>query len=337
MSCDEASTTGSTSAGGAVDGAAVEARLLADVHALCSLGPRPVGSPAHRGARSYLTRRFHGIGLSGYANGGHELAYEERGQTFVNLVGVAPGTDPERAPVLVGAHYDTVPSTPGADDNAAAIAIALEVAARLVERPAARPVVIAHFDAEEPPYFHSRAMGSVQFVAEQMRRRPHAALVLDLVGHAIAVPGLEEVLSVMGTESHPELAAAVAARASAHLPLLTLPNRFMPDMSDHYPFRVAGIPYLFLSCGQWEHYHRPSDTPERLDVAKMARTADLLEALVRDVSDREMDGAVEHDTLALDTRHLQRLLGPTAAALGLGGEEDFHRVVWRLVAAIQGW
>jgi hypothetical protein len=45
---------------------------------------------------------------------------------------------------------------------------------------------------------------------------------------------------------------------------------------------------------------------------------------------------VEHDTVALDTRHLQRVLGPMATALGLHGRDDFDRVMRQLVAAIQG-
>jgi hypothetical protein len=316
---------------------AVPDRLMADVHALCDLGPRPVGSPAHAAARALLLDRLSGIGLTPYATGTFELPYEQAGQSFVNLVGVVPGGQPGRPPVLIAAHYDTVSSTPGADDNAAAIAIVLEVAARLMERPASRSVVVAHFDAEEPPYFHGPSMGSIRFVADQMPQRPHAAIVLDLVGHAVTVPGLEDVVGVLGSESHPQLAAAVSEQASAFLPVITLPNRMMPDMSDHYAFRKNGDPYLFLSCGQWQHYHQPSDTPEKLDPAKMARIADLLEALVRDVAEREMAGAVEHDTSELDTRHLKRVLGPMAPELGLHDAGDFEVVARRLVKRIQGW
>lgn len=313
----------------------LESRLMSDVSALCAFGSRPAGSQAHGAARAFLVRRLAETGLSAYGTDGYELPYRVRREGFVNVVGVAPGADEGLAPVLIAAHYDTVPGTPGADDNAAAIAVVLEVAARLAERPAARPVVIAHFDAEEPPYFHTTAMGSTRFVADQMRRLPHVAFVLDLVGHAISVPGLEDVLGVMGMESHPELAGAVSALASAHLPVVTLPNRFMPDMSDHYAFRLARVPYLFLTCGQWEHYHRPTDTPDRLDAVKMARVSDLLEALVRVGAALEMQGAVEHDTVALDTEHLRRVLGPMAAKLGLHGREDFDRVMRQLVAAIQ--
>jgi hypothetical protein len=310
--------------------------LQRDVATLCAGRDRQVGSPGHTAARTHLLARFREIGLAPYAGSGFELAYEVRGTRFVNVVGVVAGRDADVRPVLLGAHYDSVRGTPGADDNAAAIAIALEVAVRLARHPAARPVVIAHFDAEEPPFFHSTAMGSTRFVADQMDGGVHVAIVLDLVGHAIGVPGLEDVIGVMGSESHEALARAVDAHAASFLPVVTLANRFMPDMSDHHAFRLAGAPYLFLTCGQWRHYHRSTDTPDVLDYGKMARVADLLEALVRDAADAEMDGAVEHDTTAIDTEHLRRVLGPQAGVLGLRGPGDFDRVVRQVVGAIQG-
>jgi Zn-dependent M28 family amino/carboxypeptidase len=309
-------------------------RLGDDVKALCAWADRAQGSPRQAAAREYLIGRFSEMGLHPYAGGSYELRYRVGSRRFVNVVGVVPGAQPDAAPVLIGAHYDTIPGTPGADDNAAAIAIALEVARRCRAERAERPVVIAHFDAEEPPFFHSDAMGSTRFVADQMGRPVHAAIVLDLVGHAVEMAGLEDVLAVMGSESHPALAGAVAARTTEHLPVVTLPNRLMADMSDHYAFRLADIPYLFLSCGQWRHYHLPTDTPDRLDYGKMARVADWLEALVRDAARLDMAGASEHDTAEADTAHLRAVLGPRAARLGLRGRGDFDRVMRSLIEAM---
>src|SRR5690606_28579556 len=106
----------------------------------------------------------------------------------------APAPEADLAPVVVGAHYDTVPSSPGADDNAASLAIVVEVARRLMRRGVARPVIIAAFDAEEPPYFHSRAMGSTRFVNDHRGEETHAAIILDLVAHRVPVPGLEDLV-----------------------------------------------------------------------------------------------------------------------------------------------
>ena len=57
------------------------------------------------------------------------------------------------------------------------------------------------------------------------------------------------------------------------LSLVPTLNRYVGDMSDHGVFRTNGVPYLFLSCGRWPHYHRDTDTPDRLNYEKMGRIA----------------------------------------------------------------
>lgn len=307
--------------------------LERDVEALCRFPTRTVGTPGHLAARHYLLGRFAELELAPYSAATFELPYGPLEPNFANVVGVAAGTDAALPPLLIGAHYDTVPATPGADDNAAAVAIVLEVAARLKAKPAARSVIVAHFDAEEPPYFHTALMGSTRFVAEHGGADVHAAIILDLVGHAVTLPGFEKVLAVMGTESDPTLAATVAELNGAHLPIITLPNRFMADMSDHYAFRLAGRPYLFLTCGQGRHYHAPTDTPATLDYYKMALVADLLEELVRRVAESQLGGRVDHSTAETDTLNLRKALGPdVTASLGLRSPGDFERVIGQLVA-----
>lgn len=311
--------------------------LVNDVDNLCRYPTRATGTEGHAAAKRYLLRRFADLGLRPYVGTSFELPYGTSHHDLVNLIGITPHPGPSHAPVLIGAHYDTVTSTPGADDNAAAIAIALEVTRRLVENPAARPVVLASFDAEEPPHFRTVAMGSTRFVGEQMRERVHAALILDLVGHRIEQAGFSDMAAVMGSESHPQLAAAVSESNGKHLPVATLPNRIYPDMSDHYAFRIAGIPYLFFTCGQGEHYHRPTDTPDTLDYRKMERVADLLEELVRTSAAAPMSRAEEHDTSELDVANLRKLLGDGASdMLGLRTAGDFDDVIRRVILALQG-
>ena len=78
---------------------------------------------------------------------GFGAAYRHGEQDFCDLL----------APVLLGAHYDTCDSLPGADDNAAAVAVLLEVAAQMADETLERSVILAFFDAEEPPNFLSLA------------------------------------------------------------------------------------------------------------------------------------------------------------------------------------
>lgn len=306
--------------------------LRADVAALAGAGDRQVGSAGHAAAKRYLTGRLAGLGLEPYA-ADYSLPYAPA-LGLSNLVAVVPGRDRGLAPVVVGAHHDTVPGTPGADDNAAAVAAALVVAERLVTRPAERDVVVALFDAEEPPYFQGPYMGSTAFYRRQRHGPVHAAVVMDLVGHATPIPGAADLLVVTGMESDPALGGVVRGAAGSPLSLVTVPNRHVGDMSDHHVFRLERVPYLFLTCGRWEHYHAPTDTPGRLDYRKLAHVTNVVETLVRGVAATELAGPWEdHDTTDADLASVRAALGPAAAALGieLRTDADLGRLVKALM------
>lgn len=97
-----------------------------------------------------------------------ERPYTVGSQSFCNLIGVVRGRNPHLAPLLVGAHYDSAIAAPCADDNAAAVAIALAIAEPVAaSHRLERDLVVALFDAEEPPYFCSPAMGSRRFWEDQ--------------------------------------------------------------------------------------------------------------------------------------------------------------------------
>src|SRR5690349_10912607 len=99
------------------------ARLAADVRVL--EGERhPHSSPAALDAAAqYIITQLGGAGLQA-----ERQPFEFRGRSYDNVVALQPGTDPARPRVLVGAHYDSVRGTPGADDNASGVAGMLEVA-----------------------------------------------------------------------------------------------------------------------------------------------------------------------------------------------------------------
>jgi hypothetical protein len=243
--------------------------------------------------------------------------------------------------VLIGAHYDSVIAAPCADDNAAAVAIALGAAGALRERNLERDLVIALFDAEEPPYFSGENMGSVRFHKEQMRHEGiHAAIIMDLVGHDVlvpfqflevhplasalgrmfpgfksrnlALPVIRDFMFITGAESHPALPHILCnVRPSRALrPIATL-NAYIGDMSDHGVFRRNGVPYLFFSCGRWPHYHLESDTPDRLNYRKMGRIMDYLVRIVETLSRTKLESfSKPADTTALEIEMLKRASGP---------------------------
>ena len=332
-------------------------RLREDVAELAHAGGRKPGTLGHRRAEHYLVERLLTVGLSPYRGDEFRLPFEipqelRRGGVTegMNLVAVARGTNRDAAPLLLGAHYDSLLEAPCADDNAAAVAIVLEVALELVARPLTRDVVVALFDTEEQPYAGTAGMGAIHFHNHQMDGRGIAcAVIQDLTGHNVSwrsgdkkrrLPRVGGLLFMTGAESHAELPAAVAAsRRPWRLRLIALLNRYIGDVSDHRPFRRAGKPYLFFSCGRWEHYHRESDTPQRLNYRKMRRIARFLTALLARLDGLPFDAGSEPvDTTAFEVSSLRTAFGPwlplVRRVLKLGkieSREDIDRIAGALV------
>ena len=108
--------------------------------------------------------------------------------------------------------------------------------------------------------------------------------------------------------------------------LIATLNEYVGDMSDHGIFRRNGVPYLFLSCGHWEHYHRPTDTPDRLNYRKMAAIKEYAEAVCRAAAGSELPEFPEAvDPIAFEASTWNNALGPLALPLAsLLGVEDFE-------------
>jgi hypothetical protein len=202
--------------------------------------------------------------------------------------------------VLVGAHYDHLGSSGGetywgADDNAAAVAILVEVAKGLASsRPEGRGVLLAAFDGEEPPHFLTRAMGSQYFVDKPTipLDRIDLMVCMDLVGHALGPGGLpsevRNTVFALGSERSDGTAAHVDRIGSGERGVVVrrADAEVIPPLSDYWAFWEARVPFLFLTNGRWRHYHTPEDTPEKLDYPKIAATARWLERFVRETCAR---------------------------------------------------
>ena len=234
-------------------------------------------------------------------------------------MGRLPGKNPDLDPVLLGAHYDTCGPFPGAGDNAAAVAVLLSAASHLIEHPADRDIILAFFDAEEPPFFLEPTMGSIRFYEDQRRERIHCAVVMDLVGHDVPIHGLEDLLFITGMESDPELAALLReTEPSSSVRIVPILNSYAGDLSDHHIFRVNRCPYLLLTCGRWEDYHEPSDTPDKLNYEKIEAIARYLCALTAGVSFANLQGPFEgYDSTATEVYFLGKTVQPFLDNMGL--------------------
>jgi hypothetical protein len=210
----------------------------------------------------------------------------------VNVLGRMAGRGPQAdRSIILAAHHDvwSSPEDPasyrGADDNAAALAVLLACAETLARRSheLGRSLLVCAFDAEEPPYFLTPEMGSQFFVDH-----PTVPLLsidmmvcLDLVGHALggsALPAeVRQSVFVLGAERSEGTGALLdAVPPVPGLRVRRLDNYLIPPLSDYDAFARRDIPFLFYTCGRWAHYHRPTDTPEKLDYEKQAALAEHL-------------------------------------------------------------
>ncbi len=270
-------------------------------HLRALVGERhPLSSPArlHRTAR-YLGEQFSKVGL---AVATHD--FEALGGIYRNVIGVAhPPSEqdqPIRPPLIVAAHYDTVPGSPGADDNASALAVLLDVAQRIRQTSLSRPVHFIAFCLEEEDLLGSRA-----YVAHLTEARTplQGAIILECVGYArdeegsqrippgvpIAVPTVGNFLAVIGNQSSSSLTTAVEQAMRPHLPVVPLivpgNGELLPDTrrSDHTPFWEAGFPAVMLTNTanfRNPNYHRSTDTIDTLNLDFMASVVDGVTAAV---------------------------------------------------------
>jgi hypothetical protein len=281
---------------------------------LCSekcAGRKP-GTPEGDAARVVVVDALRGAGLDPYEQ-------PVPGLGGANVVAVLPGQT-ERY-VLVGAHFDHLGRYGkdvfwGADDNAAAVAILVDVARGLqARRPDGRGVVIVAFDGEEPPHFMGETMGSVYFAKNPPvpLDRIDMMVAMDLVGHALGPEGLpaevRSTLFALGAERSGGTAAHVDAIGGAEPGVLVrrADAEIIPPLSDYYPFWQREVPFLFLTSGRSRHYHTPQDTPEKLDFAKMAGTARWLERFVRETCRRSEPRIASHPERRDDAATLRSL------------------------------
>ncbi len=218
-----------------------------------------------------------------------------------NLVVYLEGA-PHEPYYLVGAHYDTVSHTPGADDNASAVAVALELAHLIAQGvlKSVGPLAIAFFTLEEPPTFGTPLMGS-RVYASWARREGHAirgALVLEMVGYYCREPGCQSYppfirqllglpkvgnfIGIIGDGKSRKLVENLetAFKRRPELPVhsLVVPFRgyLLPAtrLSDNASFWDKGYPAVMITDTAYyrnPNYHTSRDTPDTLDYSAMAQ------------------------------------------------------------------
>ncbi len=259
------------------------------------IGPRHLDLPQSLAAAATLIERE--LSQSGYSV--ERQNYDVRGHAVANLIAEIRGSKKPDQIVLLGAHYDTVDTTPGADDNASAVAVLLEVARFLRSWQPRRTVRFVAFACEEPPHFCTGEMGSHVY-ARSCRARGDCIvgiLCLEMVGYFSTAPNSQQLpeaipkflrwlfprrgnfLAAVGNLSSGKLLWNFRRgfKRAVRFPLFSI---CLPEaihdirLSDNSSFWDQGYPALMLTDTSYlrnPHYHLPSDAPETLDYDRMAK------------------------------------------------------------------
>lgn len=207
----------------------------------------------------------------------------------------------QEKPIVIGAHYDTVPGTPGADDNATGVAVLLELARAIALQPLKYPVKLVAFDMEE-----SGCFGSKDYAAKLKAQKQSLRLMISLemlgycnhnpnsqkypTGLKYLYPNSGNFIALIGNlRTVPDLInLSGKIRKSGQLcEWLPVPNRglIVPDTrrSDHAPFWDNGYPAIMVTDTanmRNPHYHQASDRIETLDLDFLAGVCGgLIEAI----------------------------------------------------------
>jgi len=270
---------------------ALAAELRRDVLALASNGPRSVPETLAPAAE-YIERELIAAGYKPsrqHTSEGDNIEVELRGES--------------KEIVVIGAHYDSVDESPGADDNASGVAGCLAIARRLAHAHSHRTLRIVFFAAEEPPNFKSASMGSYVYAKRCHERGETIAAMLSIesIGYYDArpksqlyppmlapfFPSTGDFIAFAGNSGSRALVRRCigAFRERAKFPS---EGAAVPEVveeigwSDQWSFWQFGWPALMVTDTapfRNPNYHRSSDTPNTLDYERTARVVDGLSAV----------------------------------------------------------
>jgi len=234
--------------------------------------------------------------------------YDARGVKSFNLEITIPGISQADEIVLIGAHYDTVPGCPGANDNGSGVAALLEISRLLGSRKSARTIRLVAFTNEEPPFFLRRDMGSKVYASRARKRNENivAMISLETIGYYSEAP-FSQSYPFPFNFFYPHTAnfiGFVGNIGSRYLVKQSLGafrrhTKFPSEgtaapgwitgigWSDHWSFWREGYRAIMVTdtaLFRYEHYHTPEDTPDKIDYNRLARVTLGLSEVVAELA-----------------------------------------------------
>lgn len=280
--------------------------LCRDVTVLANdIGPRGTFAPdRYKLAEDFLTNA---LTKAGYPV--KRLVYMEGDVECTNIEVTVRGRNDPKEIIVVGAHYDSVMDCPAANDNGSGVAGVLALARSFSSYKPEKTIRFVLFANEEPPYFNFNSMGS-QIYARACRKAgdnicgmvcletigcfsdapnsqiwPHPALDLLL-------PSTGDFITLVGPSSAQDFI-KICAEAFEKQVAISSVSAAAPDSidqvlwSDHRGFNEVGYPAFMVTDTapfRYLHYHKATDTPDKLDYVTMARVINGVEGMLREIT-----------------------------------------------------
>ena len=246
----------------------------------------------------------------GYAVGRQEFLVNGKLVRNIDVAIEPAGRSADPDVIVVGAHYDSVSGSPGANDNASGAAAVIELARLLrdLDTVGGKRIRLALFVNEEPPYFRTEAMGSLRYARAlaQRNERVVAMYSLETIGFYSSDPGSQvypapfglmfpdrgDFVAFVGMMGSRALVRETMRSFRTHTSFPTIGGvapDFIPGIgwSDHWAFAEQGFQAVMITDTapfRYPHYHQPSDTPDKVDAEKVARVVKGIERVIRDLS-----------------------------------------------------
>ena len=243
-------------------------------HLAGRVGPRPGTSPAYFRAAAWVETRLTELGWTVerqrfHTPAGVSWTVPVPAGPSVNLIATRGDVVPGEPWLLVGAHLDTVPQAPGAEDNASGIGVLIATAEALADHRTRLPVVLVAFGSEEPrgPSDADHHYGSTAYVdslPQAERGALRGMVAMDRVGVGDVVP--------VGSAYEPDALSDELRAAARRAGVPTLVD-IDQKSSDHWSFVQAGLPGARLGSTSYVEYHTAQDLPPVVDPAQLRRTA----------------------------------------------------------------
>ncbi|WP_419785336.1 M28 family metallopeptidase [Pseudodesulfovibrio sp.] len=195
------------------------------------------------------------------------------GKVSRNVIGTLKGSALPDEEIVVCGHYDSSPDSPGACDNASGVDAMLLVAQKMIDAGVKKTIRFIAFGAEE-----NVSYGSNYFVST-LKERGELARVKNVINLDMVGQGETLMTTVSPASFQQQVQAAFAETIEGEFDIAWGDRQF--QVSDHYPFHMEGIPSVMLLFWPYDYYHQSTDTYDKVDPDRIAKTAKAAESIAR--------------------------------------------------------